>query len=429
MKHIKIFLVFTFVLLLFNGCSKQSNWNQYLGPNRNATILGSEILKEWPDEGPKQLWSFPLGSGYGGASIFENEVFVLDRIVGESDVLRCLDLNTGQEKWKYSYDAGGELPYPGSRAVPTVDKKNIWIVGPHGHFMCIDKKTHQAVWSHNLLEEFEGELPNWGVSQSPIIYNNLVIVAPQGEKAGVAAFDKLSGELIWKSRRLTGYPFHVSPTLGNYGGVDQVIMISSSVKGDGLSTDEVVAFEASSGVELWRYEGLNSFASISPATIIDDKRLFLTECAYNDKYDPVSVMLEITKEDEQFKVNELFYNIEVGSKMHPPVLFEDHLYFNSTGRPNQMTCLTLNGKVAWESGEAPGFELGALIMVNNLIINQNGKNGDIHLIEPSPEGYKEISKASFFDSKKTQAWSPLAFSRGKLIVRDMEKMVCVNLQN
>ena len=67
--------------------------------------------------------------------------------------------------------------------------------------------------------------------------------------------------------------------------------------------------------------------------------------------------------------------------------------------------------------------------ISGTIINQNGKNGDIHLIEPSPEGYKEVGKASFFDSKKSQAWAPLAFSRGKLIVRDLEKMVCVDLQN
>ncbi len=140
-------------------------------------------------------------------------------------------------------------------------------------------------------------------------------------------------------------------------------------------------------------------------------------------------MLQITKVGEDFKVNELFFNTEVGSKMHPPVLFENHLYFNSTGRPNQMTCITLDGEVVWEKKSAPAFELGALIMVNGLIINQNGKNGDIHLIEPSPNGYKELGKASFFDSKKSQAWSPLAFSNGKLVVRDMEKMVCVDLQN
>lgn len=424
-----LFFLFLVVLTNFRCAEKQSNWNQYLGANRNATIEGAGIQRSWPEEGPKELWSVPLGSGYGGASIFDEEVFVLDRIVGEADVLRCVDLKTGKEKWNFQYEAKGELPYPGSRTVPTVGENYIWSVGPHGDLHCIDKKTHQSVWTHDLLSKYGGELQRWGFSISPIVYKDLVIVSPQGEKAGVVAFNKLTGKVVWESRRLTGYRFHVSPVLGNYGGVDQVIMISSCVKNDGLSTDEVVAFEATSGKELWKYEGLNSFASISPATIVDDQRLLLTECAYNDKYDPVTAMLEITKEGDDFKVKELFFNVEAGSKMHPPVIFEDHIYLNSTGNPMQMTCMTMDGQVVWGKKSAPDFQLGGLILIDGLIINQNGKNGDIYLIEPSPEGYQEIGKASFFDSKNSQAWAPLAFGQGKLLVRDMEKLVCVDLKN
>ncbi|MBT6007602.1 MAG: PQQ-like beta-propeller repeat protein, partial [Prolixibacteraceae bacterium] len=279
-------LFITAIFLISISCVKQSNWNQYLGPNRNAIATDAKISKTWPADGPIGLWSFPLGLGYGGASIFDNEVFVLDRKIGESDILRCIDLNSGEEKWNFTYEADGELPYPGSRAVPTVDENYVWSVGPHGDFYCVNKKTHEPVWHHNLLKEFESELPNWGVSQSPIIYNDLVIVAPQGEKAGVAAFNKITGELVWKSRPLTGYHFHVSPTLANFGETDQIIMISSYDKNDSTKTDEVVAFEANTGDELWTYDGLYSYASISPAMAIDDKRLFLTECAYNDNYDP-----------------------------------------------------------------------------------------------------------------------------------------------
>jgi outer membrane protein assembly factor BamB len=428
-KFMKNLLLLSVVLFIFCSCAeKQSNWNQYLGADRNATIAGAGIVRAWPAAGPTKLWETELGSGYGGASTYGDEVFLLDRKVGEEDILRCLDLNTGQEKWRFAYESKGEIQYPGSRGVPTVDENYVWTVGPRGHMHCIDKNTHQSVWSHNLLTKYGGELQMWGFSLSPILYKDLIIVAPQGETAGVVAFNKLTGEVVWESRRLTGYRFHVSPAIGNYGGVDQIIMISSTVKGDGLSTDEVVAFQADSGKELWKYEGLNSFASISPATIVDDKRLLLTECAYNDKYDPVTVMLEITKEGDIFNVKELFFNTEAGSKMHPPVIFENHIYLNNTGNPMQMTCMTMDGEVVWEKKSAPNFELGGLIMIDGLIINQNGKNGDIHLIEPSPEGYKEISKASFFESIKSEAWAPLAYSQGKLLVRDLEKMVCVELK-
>lgn len=430
MKILKITLALV-ILLFFQSCTQQSNWNQYLGPNRNATIVDADanILSSWGEKGPKELWSFPLGEGYGGASIFDGEVFILDRIKGEKDVLRCIDFASGEEKWNFSYEAKGELPYPGSRAVPTVDKKYIWSVGPHGDFYCLDKKTHQAVWHLNIKDEFEGESTQWGISQSPILYENLVIVAPHGKKGGVIALNKLNGELEWKSRPLSGSNYHVSPTLANYGGIDQVIMISAYDRGDSTKTNEVVAFEAKSGEELWKYNGLHSFAIISPATVVDEKRLFFTDCSYNDNFGPVSIMVEIIKEGDDFSVNEIFLTEEAGCKMHPAVFFEDYIYLNSTGRPNKMVCLTMDGEPVWDNDSIMGFEMGSLILVNDMIINQNGKNGDIYLIKPSPEGYKEMGKASFFSSKKSQAWSPIAYSDGRIIVRDLEKMVCVDLQN
>ena len=429
MKSVKHAVVLLSILCCSYNCTQPARWDQYLGPNRNATVSGTKILRSWGENGPKELWSLPLGEGYGGASIFDHEVFILDREKGESDILRCLDLNSGEEKWRYTYEARGELPFPGSRAVPTVDENHVWSVGPHGHFFCFDKKTQQPVWKNSLLEEFEGELPTWGVSQSPVIHQDLVIVAPQGEKAGVAAFNKLSGELVWQSRPLTGHNFHVSPTIAKFGGTDQVIMISPYHREDSTKIHEVVAFDANSGEELWKYEGLRSFATITPATVIDQSRLFLTDCSYDGGYDPVSVMLEITKEGADFKVEELFLTEKNGSKIHPAVLFEDHLYLNHTGDLFRMTCITLDGEEVWDQESAPGFELGALILVDGLILNQNGKNGDIHLVEPSPDGYRELGKASFFDSKKSHAWAPLAYAQGKLLIRDLEKLVCIDLQN
>ncbi|WP_297086070.1 PQQ-binding-like beta-propeller repeat protein [uncultured Draconibacterium sp.] len=423
-------LVLALLTLVVFSCSqqKENNWPQYLGPDRNATISDAGILRQWPESGPAKVWEFPLGPGYGGAAVFDGEVFVLDRIKGESDVLRCIDLETGAEKWNYSYEAKGELPYPGSRAVPVVDENYVWCVGPHGHFHCIDKKTQQAVWMQNLLSDYGGELNTWGFSVSPIVSGNLVIVSPQGETAGVVAYNKTSGEVVWESRRLSGYRFHVSPVLGNYGGVEQVIMTSSCVKGDGFTTDEVVAFEVKTGKELWSYKGFDSFACIAPPVAVDDKHLLLTSCAYKDRYDPVTILLEVNNDGEIYRFNELFRNEEAGCKMHPPLVIGQHIYLNNNRRVNEMVCLNWQGERCWPEKSTPGFELGSIVMVDGMLINQNGKNGDLHLIEPTPEGYKEVGKASFFTAEKSQAWSPMAFANGKLLARDNEKLVCVELK-
>ena len=393
MKILRFIPQLILAILLLQACTQSSNWNQYLGPNRNASVSGTEIVKSWKEGKPKELWSFPLGEGYGGASIYGNEVFILDRIKGESDIMRCLDLETGKEKWSFTYQAEGEISFPGSRTVPTVNETFIWSVGPRGDIYCFDKSSGKPVWNHNLLKDFDREITTWGVSQAPLLYKDLVIVAPQGSKAGVIAYEKSTGELVWKTRALSGHPSHVSPALASFGG-------------DSTLTHEVVAFDANSGEELWQYHGLKSFLTVTPAVQIDDQKLMLTDCSFDGGYDPVSIMLEITRNGEDFEVNELFLTEEAGCKMHPAVLHENYLYLNHNGNPNQMMCLNLEGELVWEKGSAPGFEMGGMVLVDGMIINQNGKNGDIHLIEPSPEGYRELGKASYFSSSKSQAWSP-----------------------
>ena len=357
------------------------------------------------------------------------DVFVLDRIVGKTDILRCIDLESGKEKWTFSYDAPGKHPHPGSRSVPTVDAEHVWIVGPFGHFHCVSRKTHQAVWRKNLLEQFEAEKPGWGVAQSPLLYRDTVIAAPQGKKGGVVAFDKRTGSLRWASRKLSGQPCHVSPVLASIGGVGQVIMISPYDREDKTVKNEVVAFDASNGEALWTYDGLTSFACIAPATVIDDRRIFLSDSSYSGSYDPVSIMLEVTRKGDGFVVRELWKTEEVGGKMHPAVLHDGHLYINSCGKPMVMMCLSLDGKLLWEKDSAPGFHLGAMALADGLILNQNGKNGDLHLIDPSPDGYRELAKVELFSLKGDEPWGPLAISDGKLLVRNSNQMICLDLQN
>jgi len=126
-------------------------------------------------------------------------------------------------------------------------------------------------------------------------------------------------------------------------------------------------------------------------------------------------------------VNELWKTEEIGCKMHPGILVDNHIYLNNNGRPNELVCLNMEGKLCWEKEKGGNFEMGSLIKVGKYLIAQDGKTGEIALIEPSSNAYKELARTSFFNSEKPQAWAPMAFSKGKLLVRDMEKMVCINL--
>ncbi len=403
----------------------QADWPQYLGPDRNAVASDFRLARSWPEGGPKIRWSAPLGRGYGGASVQCGEVFILDRIANQSDVLRCMDLATGTETWHYAYDAPGRHPHPGSRAVPTVDADHVWTVGPFGQLHCISRKTHAPVWRHDLARTFETEIPRWGVSQSPLIHRDTVIVAPQGKKAGVVALDMKTGELRWASRRLAGVPGYVSPISTKIGGMDQIVMISASDRDDESVRGEVVGLDPASGDVLWTYGGFNAFVGIATPAVVGDGKLFLTNASTGGHWDPISVMLKVQRRGQGFQVEELFRTGAAAGKMQVPVVHEGHLYFNAVRKPKALCCMSLDGKVMWDNG--PDFYLGAFALADNLFLIQDGKNGDLCLIDPNPEGYKELARARLFPKVSGEPWAPLALSDGKLLIRDGEQMLCVDV--
>lgn len=397
--------------------ARAGDWPQFLGPQRNAVSPEKGLARSWPPEGPRKLWSVPLGGGFAGPSVMGGEVFVLDRVGtdgSEKDVLRCLALQDGAERWSFSYDAAGNFSIEGSRTTPTLTEKAVFIVGPLGHFHCVDRATHQAVWGRHLLNDFGGALPTWGVSQSPLIYNDLVIVAPQGKTAGVVACRQSTGETVWASPPL-GPLSYCSPVLARLGDVDQVVQISDQGTVSGIA--------AADGKLLWQYKGWNCGIPITSPLVIGDGRLFIT-----GEYGAGSVMLRVTAQNGAFAVEEVFRTQECMSQIHQPFLHDGHLYANSNGNKARdgFVCLDLNGQRKWFTGNDPNFERGSMLFADNLIFAVNGRTGALAIIEPSPERFRLLAQAPVL--KGGQAWAPLALVDGLLLVRDQKELKCFDVR-
>jgi outer membrane protein assembly factor BamB len=218
--------IFIFAVMFTTITAYSGDWPQYLGPNRDNISQETGLASSWSKDGPKVLWSQPVGNGFGGASIYQGKVYVLDRENSEKDILRCFDLNSGEELWNYSHIDSGRFSYNGSRATPTVDGKHIYCVGPMGTIYCIDLTTHQAVWTRSFRKDFGAEFPTWAFSQSPLIYKDLVIVAPMLKNAGLVAYDKDNGEIVWQTPRLSVREGYSSPQFATIGGIDQIILVT-----------------------------------------------------------------------------------------------------------------------------------------------------------------------------------------------------------
>ncbi|NQU75100.1 MAG: PQQ-like beta-propeller repeat protein [Planctomycetes bacterium] len=411
------------VVFVLTAGAFAGDWPQFLGPDRNGESGETHLARTFGPDGPPTLWTVNLGVGFGGPCVQAGKVYVLDRQAGKADVLRCFDLADGRELWQFSYSAPGivDRDHPGSRSTPAADDKYVFTIGPFGDMHCVSTATHKSLWSKHLLREFGGKRPNWAASQSPLLYKDMVIVAPLGRTAGVVALAKDTGQIVWKSPPL-GAMNHCSPMLMTLAGVEQIVVISGS--GD---KTRVAGVDATSGKILWEYAGWQCAIPVPGPTPIDERRIFIT-----GGYRADSVMLELRREDGKFVVTELFRKDALGSQISNPVCHEGHLYFNSFTNENSkvgIVCLDLAGQEKWTSGtlgeaQSP-FNRGNLILADGLIYIIDAKGG-LRIIEANPVAYKQLHRVQMLEGN--ELWAPLALSEGRLIIRGQAQMKCLDLR-
>lgn len=420
MKILKALAVL-FILFTTSHISA-SDWPQYLGPDRNAVSNEKGLLRSWPPEGPKVLWTVPLGEGFGGPAISEGKVYVYDRVDDKTNVLRCLDLMTGKEEWTFSHEAPGEVSYNGSRSVPTIDGSRIYIVDFFGNMHCIDKNTKKVLWQTNIWTDFGGtQLPRWAIAQNPLVYRNMVIVASQTENAGGVAFDKMSGDIIWKTPALPGAAGYVSPAIVKIDDEDHLVMISASGFG-GSPRGAVNGYNPETGDLLWSYDGWQCGIPIPNVTEIGNNQIFMTA-----GYKAGGAIIQINRIGDSYKVKEVLISKEFGTHVHPAIFYKGNLYGHATNNDvrDGFMSMDLSGNINWRTRRKPSFDKGGFILADDMIISSDGEE-TLYLIEPTPEEFRVLAKAELLETK--QAWAPLALSNGKLVIRDQKQIKCILLK-
>ena len=277
--------------------------------------------------------------------------------------------------------------FPGSRTTPTVDGNRVYTSGPLGDLHAIDTTSQKPVWRKNIWKEFGGgELPRWAVVQHPLIYGNLLIVAPQTPQAGVVAYDKVTGDLKWKSEALSGLPSYVSPSIVKIGGEDQLAMITASVgRGRNARDGSVTGLDPRTGRVLWTYKGWQNPIPVPQPVDAGDGRLLIT-----GGYGAGTVMIKVAKKaDGSFDVTEVFRNAEVGAHTQPPILVKDHFYSHNTvnERNDGLLAMGMDGQVKWKTDTQPPFTRGGAILAEGLLLTTDGDT-KLYLVEPNPTGFK-----------------------------------------
>jgi outer membrane protein assembly factor BamB len=409
------------ILILISISVLGGDWAQFRGPDRDNFSRETGLLRSWPAGGPKVLWKTPVCEGYAGAAIKDGRVYVNDYDPEKKEhLVRCISLATGKDLWRWSYPIEIRPNHGITRTVPSVGENLVFSLDPKCRFHALDAKTGKLVWQKNLVEEYKTTIPGWYAGQNPLIDGNRVILATGGD-ALVIAFDQTTGKEIWRTpnpgKELMSHSSLMPATIG---GVKQYLY---------LTMKHLFGISADDGRQLWSAPFIARIVAVPSPVSIGDGRIFVTS-----GYEAGSAMYKVEKSANGFSAQKLYSltSTQFNSEAQTPILFQNHLFAVSSKTRGRFTCLGLDGKVVWQSPVVSGnaeesrtFDLGAFLLADGMFFVLDGRTGMLRLIEANTKEYKELASAQILHGE--DVWGPMALSDGKLILRDMSQMVCLQV--
>jgi outer membrane protein assembly factor BamB len=347
--------------------------------------------------------------------VLDGRLYVLDYDQqAKADTLRCLSLTDGQEIWRRGYYVPIKRNHGMSRTVPAVTDKHVVTIGPKCHVLCADAKTGQYLWGIDLVKQYGTTVPDWYTGQCPLIDQDRAIIAPGGS-ALMIAVDCQSGKVVWETPSPDGWLMtHSSVMPMTLGGTRMYVYCASG---------GVAGVSAETGRTLWLTTDWTVNMSNTPSPIVvGDGRLFLS-----GGYGAGSMMIQIVEQDGKFAVRELFrLKPDVfGSEQHTPVFYDGHIY--GVKDNGELVCLDPSGKVVWTSGtnRFGGKGRGPYLIADGMLLILTAQ-GVLWLVEATPATFRPLASRPVLSGP--EAWAPMALAGGRLIVRDLTGMVCLDMR-
>jgi len=394
-------------------------WPRLRGPNGDGISTEKVSLsRQWPEGGPRVLWSVDVGEGYAGAAVLGGKVYVLDYDQAkQADAIRCLSLADGKEIWRYSYPVKIKRFHGMSRTVPAVTDKYVVTLGPKGHVTCLDANTGEFRWMLNLVKEFGTVIPQWYAAQCPLIDADKAIIASAGDVLMIAV-DCATGEIVWKTPNPDKWVMtHSSVMPMEFKGKRFYVYCGGSTDAGG-----VVGVSANDGAVLWKTDEWKVRTNVPVPVVVGEDRIFLT--AGYGQYDNGCAMLRLSEAGDGIAVRTEFkHGTDVfGTMQQTPIFYNGHLY--GVGMDKQLICLDLEGNVAWGSTSVNRFGYGPYVVADGLL-HVLDDSGVLTLVEATSSGYTPLARAKVMDGLET--WGPMAVASGRLIIRDLTHMVCLDI--
>ncbi|MEZ5305265.1 MAG: PQQ-binding-like beta-propeller repeat protein [Verrucomicrobiales bacterium] len=390
-----------------------ADWPQFRGPDRSDHSPDKGLLKEWPEGGPKRLWLYEdAGIGYSGPAIVGGTLYTMGARDGKEMVI-ALDAKSGKEKW--SAEVSGSVYEnnwgDGPRATPTVSNGGVFAMGARGDLVALRADNGEKIWSVSMTEDLGGSVPGWGYCESVLVDGDQVICTPGGKEGAIAALDRKSGEVLWRSKGLEDGAQYSSVIAADHAGKRQYIQ---------LFMGTLAGVDAKSGELLWRSDWGGKTAVI-PTPIYTDGKVYISS-----GYGVGCKLVELSGGNE---VSDVWQNKVMTNHHGGVILAGDHLYGYSDG--GGLVCQDLkSGEEVW--GERGEVKKGAIHYADGMLYFIEEDRANVILAEATPAGYKERGRFKLDPQTKLRKpsgriWTHPVVLDGKLYLRDQDLIYCYDV--
>ena len=402
-------LAFTSILLVASTVAA-ADWPQFLGPNRDSS--STEKIAAWTGE-LKAAWKAPLGDAHSSPVVADGKVFAFFQPKGkDADALAAFDAKTGDKLWEKSYDRAKFNPPFGSgpRSTPSVSGGKVFTLGSTGILAAWDAKTGDIAWKVDTLKEFMAKNLFFGISTSPLVEGDSVIVMVGGKGAGMVAFDVATGKTKWQA---TSDPSSYASPVAVGTGSDRQILTLTGSNLRSLSTD---------GKELWAvpFKDLLNESSTSPVKV----GAFIVGSSVTAG----SIGLKVKKSDDKWTTEQAWKKGDLTCYFSTPVAVGKHLYMvngkaSLTNASITLRCVELEtGKVLWEKPNIGRYHAAIIRGADDKLLMLDD-NGTLTLFEANEKEFKPVAKSKV----SGPTWAHPALVDGKVYLRDEKNLICVPL--
>ena len=406
MKSMRVPLVALVALLCLAGqvmAQANANWPQWRGPNRDGISKETGLLKQWPENGPPLAWKASgAGGGYSSFAISNGKLYTMG-LRGDREFVVAFDVATGKEAWSTAHGKAFRNDQgDGPRGTPTVDGDRVYALGGNGDLTAFDARTGKIVWTKNVLADFGGSNITWGISESPLVLGNKLLVNAGGPEASIVALNKNDGSVIWKSQSdKAGYSSAIPLSLN---GKTQVVFFTGR---------RAVGLDANDGHLLWEYAKPANRVANAATPIARGNRVFISS-----DYGTGGGVVEIKPDNT---AQEIWFSKEMRNHHSSAVLIGDYLYGFSSSILTAMKFDT--GEMVWRDRSVGK---GSMVFADGHLYCLS-ENGVVGLVEATPLGYKEKGRFRI-NQDSLPTWSHPVVAGGRLYLRDQDTIYAYDVK-